>query len=348
MNVSKANAARLVYTESAAYSSRARLRTYKDLGLEKYEIVATLDNRTSEICQEMDAKIFNLKDYEVGTTAPPFHVRCRSTTAPYFDDDGERAARDEETGKTYYVPTNMTYKDWKSKYIDKNSVAKVEKDDIIKEIRENSAILKNLELNKVEYKEVKKLNKNLEEHEIIARLAGGDKTKGSCSSLAFAYAGNKNGLDVLDFRGGNSQLFFSTPRNIIDIAEIRGVKSLIVENSNDFRAINTLLEFITEDNKEYYLSIGKHAAIIKREFNRYYYLELQDKIDSGYQFLTDKVLKSRFGCKKSYTVYGMKLKPKNVIIDIDSLRDNKEFEEILGYINTNEIDQLKGDDGYAK
>ena len=153
---------------------------------------------------------------------------------------------------------------------------------------------------------------------------------------------------MLDFRGGSSQLFFATPRNIIDIAEKKGVKSLVVENSNDFRAITTLLEFITDDNKEYYLSIGKHATIVKREVNRYYYLELQDKIDNGYQILTDKILKNRFGCQKKYTVYGMKLKPKNVIIDIDSLKDNKEFEEILGYINTNEVDQLKGADGYAK
>ena len=352
MKVSKANASRLVYTESAAYSSRARLKSYQDLGVEKYEIVATLDNRTSDICQDMDGKIFDLKDYEVGVTANPFHVRCRSTTAPYFEDDeGERAARNEATGETEYVPADITYKDWKEKYLDNNSekvLQKSDKEGIIKEIRENSTVLKNLELNKVEYKKVEKLNKELDEDEIISRLAGGDRTKGSCSSLAFAYAGNKNGLDVLDFRGGSSQLFFATPRNIIDIAEIKGVKSLVVENSNDFKAITTLLEFITDDNKEYYLSIGKHATIVKREVNRYYYLELQDKIDNGYQILTDKILKNRFGCQKKYTVYGMELKPKNVIIDIDSLKDNKEFEEILGYINTNEVDQLKGADGYAK
>ncbi|MDO4728446.1 MAG: minor capsid protein [Bacteroidota bacterium] len=123
MNVSKANAARLVYTESAAYASKARLKTYEDLELEKYEIVATLDNRTSEICRSMDGKIFYLKDYEVGVTAPPFHVRCRTTTAPYFDDgEGERAARNEETGKTEYVPANTTYKEWKKKYVVEENV----------------------------------------------------------------------------------------------------------------------------------------------------------------------------------------------------------------------------------
>lgn len=349
MKVSKANASRLVYTESAAYSSRARLKSYQDLGVEKYEIVATLDNRTSDICQDMDGKVFDLKDYEVGVTANPFHVRCRTTTAPYFDDmEGERAARNETTGETEYVPADMKYSEWKEKYISKNPFEKTEKSGIIEEIRKNSTILKNLELNKVEYKKVGKLNRELEDYEIIMRLAGGDETNGSCSSVALAYAGNRNGMDVLDFRGGNSQMFFSNRKNILDIAQMKGVKSLIVENSNDFRAIKELLDFITEEEKEYYLGVGTHAAIVKRELNRYYYLELQDAFNNGYQILTDGVLKNRFGCQKSHTVYGIKLKPKNVIIEIDSLKDNKEFEEILGYINTNEIDQVKGYDGYAK
>ena len=55
-----------------------------------------------------------MKDYEPGVTAAPFHVFCRTTSVPYFEDDfygGERAARGED-GKTYYVPDNMKYKDW--------------------------------------------------------------------------------------------------------------------------------------------------------------------------------------------------------------------------------------------
>lgn len=117
MNASRSNVARLVYTESAAYASKARIKTYEDLNIERYEIVATLDSRTSEICQGLDGKVFEFKDYEIGTTAPPFHVNCRTTTAPYFEDEEEekRAARDKD-GKTYYVPSDMTYKDWKSKY----------------------------------------------------------------------------------------------------------------------------------------------------------------------------------------------------------------------------------------
>ena len=87
--------------------------------VEKYQILATLDNRTSDICQDMDGKVFDFKDYEIGTTAPPFHVNCRSVTIPYFDDEeeGERAARDPETRKTIYVSDKMTYKEWKQKFL---------------------------------------------------------------------------------------------------------------------------------------------------------------------------------------------------------------------------------------
>ena len=120
MNVSKANAGRLVMTESAYFSSTAQKECFKKLDVERYEIVATLDGHTSDICQEMDGKVFKMREYEEGVTAPPFHVNCRSCTAPYFDDefanDEQRAARDED-GDTYYVPADMTYKEWKKKYV---------------------------------------------------------------------------------------------------------------------------------------------------------------------------------------------------------------------------------------
>ena len=50
----------------------------------KYEYVATLDSRTSPICQRLDGQIF---DYNKGPT-PPQHFNCRSTTVPVVDFDG--------------------------------------------------------------------------------------------------------------------------------------------------------------------------------------------------------------------------------------------------------------------
>lgn len=119
MNVSKSNAGRLVMTESAYFSSTAQKECFKELDVERYEIVVTLDGHTSDICQEMDGKVFKMSEYEEGVTAPPFHVNCRSCTAPYFDDEfakGERIARNED-GDTYYVSADMTYKEWKKKYV---------------------------------------------------------------------------------------------------------------------------------------------------------------------------------------------------------------------------------------
>lgn len=113
-------ASRLVMTEQAYFHSVATKEAFEELDVEEYEIVATLDSHTSEICQELDGKHRPMSEYEPGVTAPPFHVFCRSVTVPYFDDEfsiGERAARDEE-GNTYYVPSNMTYKEWKKSFVD--------------------------------------------------------------------------------------------------------------------------------------------------------------------------------------------------------------------------------------
>lgn len=117
-DTSASSAARLVQTEEAYFSSVAQKTAFSDLDVEKYQIVATLDSHTSTICQGLDGEVFNMSDYEAGVTAPPFHVRCRTTTAPYFEDDtGTRAARDNETGATVQVPSDITYKEWFNKFV---------------------------------------------------------------------------------------------------------------------------------------------------------------------------------------------------------------------------------------
>ena len=120
MDVSKGKAGRLVMTEAAYFGSAAQRDCFKELDVEWFEVVATLDSKTSPICREMDGNKAKVSDFEIGVTAPPFHVWCRSCTVPYFEDnnDGMRAARDSE-GKTYYVPANMKYQDWKDCFVDK-------------------------------------------------------------------------------------------------------------------------------------------------------------------------------------------------------------------------------------
>lgn len=130
MNVSKSQAGTLVMTEAAAASSAARKQVFEDLDVERYEIVATLDLRTSEICRDMDGKVFKMSEYRPGETAPPFHPRCRTTTVPWFEDfqdGGKRAARNPVTGKTEYVPENMTYKEWYRTYVEGKTTASSKK-----------------------------------------------------------------------------------------------------------------------------------------------------------------------------------------------------------------------------
>lgn len=122
MGTSKSNAGRLVMTEQAYFSSAAQKDCFNDLDVEEYEIVATLDSHTSDICRSLDGKVFKMSDYKPGVTAPPFHVYCRSTTAPHFKenfDAWERAARGAD-GKTYYVPDDVTYSEWKKAFVDGN------------------------------------------------------------------------------------------------------------------------------------------------------------------------------------------------------------------------------------
>ncbi len=121
LNVSKNNAGRLVMTEEAFFSSAAQKDCFTELDVEMFEVFATLDSLTSDICRNMDRKVFPMSQWEVGVTAPPFHVRCRTTTLPAFGDEfdniGQRAARGED-GKNYYVPGNMTYKEWQQAFVD--------------------------------------------------------------------------------------------------------------------------------------------------------------------------------------------------------------------------------------
>lgn len=339
-------ASRLVTTESAAYASKAQEQAYKDLSVDKYEILATLDLRTSDICQDLDGKIFDRKDYQVGVTAPPFHPNCRTVTVPWFPDDvdtGERAARGKD-GKVGYVPQNMTYKEWYNKYVEQ----KFEESGII-ELDNNSSnsVIKRCIEKEIEYIGIKKYSTIPLEEVIISELGGGDKTKGSCSSLAFAYAGNKNGYKVLDFRGGNSQAMFASNKTILEITELEGIKSWVVYEKNDFTALKKLIANI-EEKKEYYLAIGRHAAIIRKIEKRYEYLELQSAKYNGFKTFDMNVLKNRFGCQKSYRRAGMTLAPPSMLIEIDTLKDNKEFNQMLGFINTAKEKQLKGVEGYEK
>lgn len=362
MGTSKSNAGRLVMTEQAYFSSAAQKDCFNDLDVEEYEIVATLDSHTSDICRSLDGRVFKMSDYKPGVTAPPFHVYCRSTTAPHFKenfDAGERAARGAD-GKTYYVPDDVTYSEWKKAFVDgdksgfaevqKNHFSRTEKRGTIKP-KEQSEAAKFIEqactTESVEHRAVQALPKQLTSDEIIERLAGGDMTQGSCSSLAFAYIGNKNGLDVLDFRDGGSRRVFSMNKNIMKMLELPGVEGSITKVKKEVQGTIDVLKNL-ELNKEYYLATGKHAAIVRKLDTGYQYLELQSKYQNGWMPFERYgsmaiTLNKRFGCRKTVDKsFGYVWERTVILMDVDSFKDNEEFEQLLGYINTAVDKQRKG------
>ena len=326
---------RLLRTEVNYTLNQATLDGYKEAGIEKYEFSATLDSRTSQICSELHGEIFEIKKIAVGLNYPPMHPRCRSTTIPIIDYDSLIKQGREEIGE----------KDTESN--EKEALTNNENKSITKEPVPNTFTMAWAQNDKVEYNEVKKLQKELTTEEIVKKLGGGDQTKGSCSSLAFAYIGNRNGYDVLDFRGGISTEIFATTRNIVEIANLDGIESKVIKRANDYNAVKELLTFV-EEKKEYYLETGKHAAIIRIGNRGFEYLELQSETENGFKKLDSSVLKTRFGCQTSYSVGGIKFEKSNVLIEVDSCKNSEEFKNLLGYINTAKDKQNKGEGGYAK
>ncbi|MGE4274099.1 MAG: minor capsid protein [Desulfitobacterium sp.] len=110
---------RLLQTESAFMMEQGTLAAYKADEVKKYEFLATLDGKTSEICRDTDGEIYDVEKAVTGVNFPPMHVFCRSTTVPYYEDGigGTRVARDPETGKTVKVSADMTYHKWSKNYV---------------------------------------------------------------------------------------------------------------------------------------------------------------------------------------------------------------------------------------
>lgn len=109
---------RVILTESSFFSSAGQRDAYEAIDVEKYQVLVTLDTRTSNICRSFSNRIFPVSEYVPGVTANPFHPFCRTTTIPYFEDSdtGVRYARDEE-GKGIEVPSDITYEQWYNKFV---------------------------------------------------------------------------------------------------------------------------------------------------------------------------------------------------------------------------------------
>ena len=95
-------ARRLVRTETTCVANMAELDGYKELDIDEYEFSACLDSRTSDLCRELDGKVFKRNSAQAGVNLPPMHPFCRSTTLPVLpsedDLDKELAELGDEIG----------------------------------------------------------------------------------------------------------------------------------------------------------------------------------------------------------------------------------------------------------
>jgi SPP1 gp7 family putative phage head morphogenesis protein len=124
----------LIVTEYNYFNERATQDCMKELDVEEYEILGTLDGATCATCGGLDGKHYLLKDAVIGINSPPFHPRCRCTTIPYFNDEftqGEERAYKGEDGKTHYTKAK-TYDEWKKEFVNNNKFTSANNDDIIK------------------------------------------------------------------------------------------------------------------------------------------------------------------------------------------------------------------------
>lgn len=184
----------------------------------------------------------------------------------------------------------------------------------------------------IQYNHVEMLKSKLSEDEIIARVGGGDMTRGSCASVAFAFIANTFGMDVLDFRDGDSRTYFSTLGNLMKIA-----KKIGGYGSYSTRGLELMGK--TQIGKLYYLTYGRHAAVTRRTATGYEFLELQSPLDNGWKKLNGKIFEKRF--------HGRGACP-GILIDVDLLKQDKSFRSMMGYINTKPSEQKKGSLGLTK
>ena len=211
---------------------------------------------------------------------------------------------------------------------------------------EDSDISEDADSKGIFYNEVKPQETQRTEDEIISMLAGGDKTGGSCASVGLAYCGQKNGIEVLDFRGTDSQKFFSRSYNLERLKDLPGIAWKETHGSYYQTTGNQLLKQV-EQGKEYWFACGRHAAIVrKNEDGELQYLELQSAFRSGWQNFgksVRQVLATRFGASSS-AYYDAN----SFMFDVSSVKDSAEFNKILGYLNTAAERQVKGESGTIK
>lgn len=342
------------------YNCRCTTRTVEKDGIEAEPREMRVKNPEWEEAKaeetKLEKKLEKLKEREQEETDPEKRKQLRQERIAAQKELSAATKKRQGIDKNVVV-NEMTYTEWKNW---KNSLANSGNSGTIKVIisavidtpkktnnDKYNKILENLQKRNIEYKPVERHASKPAESEIISAISGGDKTSGSCASVGIAYIGQKHGLNVLDFRGGKSMDYFSGKAAKVNMFEALG--ATIVEESSAKSNLTNGKRILSkmEKGKEYYLSVGRHASIVRlSEEGKPQYLELQSATRSGWTDFNDDVretLKWRFGCSSSSIYWNSAY-----LTDIDQFQDNDEFRTILGFINTEESEQRKGKHGTIK
>ena len=91
VNISRSRAQTIIRTDGTMVINNSIAQRYIDAGLKHYRILVHMDDRTTKICRKhyKEKKVYDLKDFKPGITAPPFHYNCRSAIIPDKDELNE-------------------------------------------------------------------------------------------------------------------------------------------------------------------------------------------------------------------------------------------------------------------
>lgn len=110
----------LIQSEVGFLMEQVHYQAMIDAGCTQYQYLATLEISTCDECGELDSKIFNLEDAEVGKNYPLMHGNCRCTVVGILDgvdyNYSKRWMRDPVTGKGKLINA-ISYQDWLEQYV---------------------------------------------------------------------------------------------------------------------------------------------------------------------------------------------------------------------------------------
>ncbi len=338
---------------------------------------STLDGRTRPSHRMLDGQIRELdEDFEIGIKKAKYpgafgrpeediHCRCCMTQRARWALDAEELETLKARADYFHLDKSESFEDFKNKYLklpenaDTMNVIMPNLDKLSDPVLQS--LVKRLDKSGVTYREITMHTERMTEDEIIKQLSGGDNTSGSCASVGLAYIGQKGGVNVLDFRGGDSQTFFSTTSHLKELCNLPNAVSFKYNRFSSSVANGARLLKQCELGKEYYFVNGRHASIVRKIMDNVtdiftgevtgqeevlQYLELQSATRSGWTDFNSNIrhtLKWRFG-----ETTGDDWTERTFMIDVDSLKDSDELKKLLGYINTQESEQRKGTNGTIK